>query len=170
MAGKSKPFARVITVEAHSKSGLGVMAAGQWYNFGRGASVSAANLEKGKSYEVSGNESEYNGKPSFFITEAKEVGGSAPVATKKATYSAPATKPAATPADDGPKAYGRALSAYELEKDVRIGVQGVLQSVLSSPILPIIVQPGDDAVAVIEDHARKLLNVVDKLVKERKGV
>lgn len=68
-----------------------------------------------------------------------------------------------------PRAYGRELSEYELLRDVRISVAGVVQAVAN-------VAYGQHAALVdakdidkwVEEKARLTLQLVDKLVAERK--
>jgi hypothetical protein len=66
-------------------------------------------------------------------------------------------------------AYGRELSPYELEKDRRISVQGVVQPILNGfAVAHSMNVPGEAGHKFIEELARFGLELVDKLVDERK--
>jgi hypothetical protein len=66
-------------------------------------------------------------------------------------------------------AYGRELSSYELEKDRRISVQGVVQPILNGfAVAHSMNVPGEAGHKFIEELARFGLELVDKLVAERK--
>jgi hypothetical protein len=66
-------------------------------------------------------------------------------------------------------AFGRELSPYELEKDRRISVQGVVQPILNGfAVAHSMNVPGEAGHKFIEELARFGLELVDKLVDERK--
>lgn len=171
----SKKFSEVITVEACSAHG--VLCAKQWYNIANGAGFTSSAFEKGKSYSVSGF---ISGKGNKYIDAmAPAVPGQAPLPAP-----APATAPAAppppvpaasapaassAPSSDTPTKYGRPISPFEVKEGVRIGVQGIVQAVVASPVIPALLSDTDTFAAVVERESRKLLGLCDTLTDERFG-
>jgi hypothetical protein len=98
-------------------------------------------FEVGKSYDfqVQENLSKKDGKTYRNIVAARAVGAvsnPAPVVAKapvEAAEAAPKVSKAVKKTEK-PVAFGRELSDYELHKDVRIGVAGIVQALIQSPI------------------------------------
>lgn len=84
------------------------------------------------------------GKPTvveYFVTDkgarriTKVVSNTTPQQPPAPAVTSAEPAPTQAPVTNGRTQYGRPLSAYEAEKDVRIHVSGVLQAVISSPAL-----------------------------------
>lgn len=66
-----------------------------------------------------------------------------------------------------PMAHGKELSDYELKKDLRISLQGLVQSLLSSPVMASVSLNLEDAVERAKTSALDLLNFIEKEVEGR---
>lgn len=158
-------FNQVITVERISQ--YGVFAASEWFNMGKKSGLKPSQFEKGKSYDVSGYFST-EGKKQKFIDQFVPHGAAAPAP-------APAPAPPPPPAAPAPAAHPapltRVIPADYTEKEnqrmASIVVQAVMKSLLEGPNLTMLVTDTHPLDVVLEDQARKVLTVHDKLVAER---
>lgn len=149
-----------VTVEAVSK--YGILSDGKWLNVQKGFDLSQ--FRKGQSYKINMAKDEKKRDVITAIVEADSVAGEPaqqqpeqPKATVSSTSKSYSGKP---------MAYGREMSAYELEKDKRIGVQGIVQSIVLSPLTPAFVLKAEDLAPYVEKRAKELLAVTQNLVKE----
>lgn len=157
MASKSKPFEKIITVERHSKAKTGIYAAGVWFNFGKQSGLTAEDAPIGQSFVIKGNESEYNGKPSFFIESVAPHGAVPAIAPGVAAPSSVQAKSEKAPG----------ASSYGDKRDASIVTQALMKSLIESPALPMFLGGARSLEQVIEEEGRKLLAVHDKLSSER---
>lgn len=88
--------------------------------------------------------------------------GSPGITDKEPT--APVEKVGSVECKDPPMKYGKPLGAYELETDRRIHVSGIMQAVISSPVLAPFVFKQEDFARVVEEETRKLLAVAQKII------
>lgn len=139
------------------KSNYGVQVNGQWYNPSKFGGPKLASLEVGKEYDFEIKEKTVGDKTYRNIHKAIAVGtGAAPVVEKPAAERKEA--PAAGHPKSGKvvaKAYGRDLSDYEILKDKRIAIQGIVQAVLQSDVYK-------NELELLEDTEKR-----EKFLKER---
>lgn len=158
------------TVTVERKSQYGIYAAGEWLNLSKKAKeagLSPTSFETGKSYELEGSLApEKNGKRQYFIDSYRPGGPGAASQTAAAANAtipgANAPAPTAKPAVDYAK--------RESDKDAKITVLAIVKSVIESPALPLLVTDSLSLRKVVEEESRYLLDMVDRITDERKGV
>lgn len=65
--------------------------------------------------------------------------------------------------------FGRPLSPYDIERDRRIHVSGLLQAIISSPSITPFVLQQEHFMPVVEQELRKALALAQRIVKELPG-
>lgn len=148
-----------ITVEAVSK--YGVMVEGSWINTAQGFDLTK--FRKGQSYKVN-TTVDRKGKTIISAIVGSDAANT-PTAAQVEAAKTEAPKPAAK-SNKATDQYGRELSDYALEKDKRIGLQGIIQSIIISPLTPAFVLKPEDLAPYVEARTREILDVMQKLVKE----
>lgn len=94
------------------------------------------------------------------------------MALVKTTVSEPDYPKAVTPVTpspgiaEPPMVHGKPLSKYELEKDRRIHVSGIMQAVASSSVLAPFVMKQEDFAKVVIEESRKLLKAAQEFVEK----
>ncbi len=64
-----------------------------------------------------------------------------------------------------PFSHGREMSDYDIERDRRIHISGIVQAVASSPAIVPFIMKEEDYSRVVEDQSRKLLAIAQRLVE-----
>ena len=123
-----------ITVGAISKFGVLDANTKQWFNMSK--NVSLQQFVKDKSYVISYTEKPgKNGSNVRYVNSVLPAGSSVPAAASS-TAAVVAVQTTSAPTVSAPKkamVYGREASEYELAKDKRIGIAGIVQAVIQSP-------------------------------------
>jgi hypothetical protein len=133
----------------------GVMAGGEWFGLDKNSNLTPESFQKGLSYQVEVFKTAKGKSIIKSFMRASDILAPGP--------QAPITK--AGPSK--PKAWGRDLSEYEVEKDKRIRVSGIVQAVANSPaIVPFVLNQNDYA-TVVKEEARKIMAVANELVEEQ---
>lgn len=163
-----------IVAKAHSDFGVNVTTAAgkEWWN---GDSKSGMPAKKAEWQALIPA-----GRPTvveYYVTQkgAKRITKVVSATTQNTQAKAPAvevehTKPAPTQADSSGvrTQYGRPLSAYEAEKDIRIHVSGILQAVASSPALAAFSTSPDEYLENVKKLTVDLLGFAQEEVTKRK--
>lgn len=148
-----------IVVEAVSK--YGVMVEGKWINTVKDFDLTK--FRKGQSYTVNTTTDSKKREVISAIVGSDAANTPTPAQVDDTTAKAEAPKAKSTKATDQ---YGREMSEYALEKDKRIGIQGIIQSIVVSPLTPAFVLKPEDLAPYVEARTREILDVMQKLVKE----
>lgn len=163
---KGKPFEKIITVQRHSKNKTGIMVGNDvWMNFSKSSGLNADSTPIGKSFTVTGNESEWQGKPSYFIESVAPHG-------ETAAITQPAVQPESKPITiTAPLTASTSSGIVERldKREASIVTQAMLKSVIESPAIPMFLGGAKSFAQVVEETVRELLGVHDKLVAERTG-
>lgn len=147
-----------IVVEAVSK--YGVMVEGKWLNTIKDFDLTK--FRKGQSYTVNTTTDSKKREVISAIVGSDAANTPTPSQVSE-TAKTEAPKAKSTKATDQ---YGRELSDYALEKDKRIGIQGIIQSIIVSPLTPAFVLKPEDLAPYVEARTKEVLEVMGKLVKE----
>lgn len=143
-------------IKVEGISQYGVLSGGQWFNFGKSNGLKPEMFKKGAEYEVETVQGTKGGK---LIVSYKEAASNGHV-EKKVSIST-----TERPTISGPTKYGKPMSEYEVLQDKRIHVSGLLQAVISSPVLVGLADNADDLVELAKDITTKLVKAAKEIVE-----
>lgn len=146
------------TIVVESVTQYGPRSGGKNIYLGKKSNLKPTDFIVGNSYKVDVWESPKGAK---YINK---VLGSDGVADSQQT---PVTKPPSAVVNKTKVAYGREMSSYEIEKDIRIHVSGILQAVIQCPAMAIV--PLDSLMSEVEKKTREMLDLANKIVAEKVG-
>ncbi len=137
------------TIKVKAKSPYGVLVNDNWFNFPKSGAVKPEMFTVGKEYTV---DVIVNAKGGKIITSANPA--------SSAVTSAPT--PVVT-VGAGPTKFGKPLSQYEIDQNNRIHIQGIVQSLLASPVVAAFVTTPDELLPFLEAKATEISALVRKI-------
>ncbi len=146
------------TIKVKAKSPYGVLVDKTWYNFPKGGNLNANGFVVGGEYDVDVIVNAKGGKIIAMATPAS--GMKAPTSNGNGQEKAAVTS--------GPTKFGKPLSQYEIDQNNRIHIQGIVQSLLASPVVAAFVTTPDDLLPFLEIHATEISALVRKIAEEIK--